>query len=226
MLRLLLDYMSRQVGSTSPLSFAPGASWYSEALLPSRFRPTSRADRHGEGYTHADGVVGHFSVDSGNRGEAVLRAEARQFIVLEAKMGSALSKSTKKADYYDQAARNVACMAHMMHRAGSHPDQFDCLAFFVIAPASRINMKLFDSLVSRDSIENKVRRRVAAYEGNQDAFLEVFLPILDRIQIAAISWESILASLPLNDETEGLRRFYHQCLRFNLRSSSHKAVAQ
>ncbi|WP_298233440.1 hypothetical protein [uncultured Azohydromonas sp.] len=129
MLRLVLDYVSRQDKHTSPLSFAPGAGWYSEALLPSRFLRTSR---------------------------------------------------------------------------------------FVIAPASRIDMKLFDSSVTRESIENKVRRRVAAYEGSQDAFLEVFLPLIARIRLAVLSWESILDSFPLDDDTNGLGHFYQQCLRFNL----------
>lgn len=63
MLRLVLDWMSRHPGTPHPLSFCPGASWYSEALLPSRFLPRFRRDTRAEGYTHADGLVGQFSGD-------------------------------------------------------------------------------------------------------------------------------------------------------------------
>lgn len=216
MLRLVLDYMSRQVGQTHPLAFMPGASWYSEALLPSRFLSTSRVDVRGEGCTYADGLIGNFSIESGHRGEAVLLAEARQLTVIESKMGSTLSAGTRNAPYYDQAARNVACMAHMIHRAGLPLDQFDQLAFYVIAPASRIEMRLFDLLVTKDSIEDKVRRRVAAYEGSQNAFLEILLLLLARIRLEVLSWENILDDLPMGKEENRLREFYQKWLEFNL----------
>jgi len=216
MLRLVLDWLARNPNVEHVLSFAPGARWYSEALLASRFLPSARNDTRAEGYTHADGVVGHFTIKPGERGEAVPKPDARQFMVLEAKMGSPLSAGTKNAPAYDQAARNVACIAHVIGAAGLHPKSLDRLAFYVIAPAAQINARVFGSLMTKASIETKVRQRIAAYEGQCDAWLDkVFLPTLDHIDLRLLSWEEILAPLEKTAETESLQLFYERCLLFN-----------
>jgi hypothetical protein len=95
MLRLVLDWLDRNREINHPFSFTPDARWYSEALLTPRFLPQSRADSRAESFTHADGVVGHFSVNSGVRGDALILPNAKQFIVTEAKMGSSLSAGTR-----------------------------------------------------------------------------------------------------------------------------------
>src|ERR671913_2269173 len=71
MLRLVLDWASRHPSSIPELAFDDGSRWYSEALLPSRFKPRRRGDTSAEGFTHADGVIGHFRVRSG-RGDIEL----------------------------------------------------------------------------------------------------------------------------------------------------------
>ena len=76
MLRLVLDWFDRnRQAEQHELGFEPGATWYSEALLPSRFLPLVRGDSLAESFTHADGVIGHFRVQSGDRGDAALIAE-------------------------------------------------------------------------------------------------------------------------------------------------------
>ena len=62
MLRLVLDWVERHPSAIEALRFDEGSTWYSEALLGSRFRPRRRGDV-GEGFTHADGVIGHFGYD-------------------------------------------------------------------------------------------------------------------------------------------------------------------
>lgn len=136
LLRLVLDWFDRNRTLSHQLSFLPGARWYSEALLPSRFLPQRRSDERAESFTHADGVVGHFSIAPGERGEARLLPQPRQFVVAEAKLGSALSAGTKHAPEYDQAARNVACMAHMLE--GVDLTTIEHLGFYVIAPDHQI----------------------------------------------------------------------------------------
>ena len=216
MLRLVLDWLDRNRTLVHPLSFAPDARWYSEALLASRFLPLARGDTRAEGYTHADGVVGHFTVTPGIRSEAVLLPGARQLMVIEAKMGSPLSEGTKNAAAYDQAARNVACIAHMLGAAGVRPDSFSCLSFCVVAPASQIESGTFGDLVTKASIESKVRQRVASYGGVHDAWFEdIFRPTLDRIDLKLLSWEAILDALPDAADVDDLHRFYAQCRRFN-----------
>src|SRR2546425_6409929 len=59
MLRLVLDWFDQNRGLGHELAFLPGARWYSEALLASRFLPERRGDNRAESFTHADGVIGH-----------------------------------------------------------------------------------------------------------------------------------------------------------------------
>ncbi len=222
MLRLLLDWHQRNPSEASPLRFTRGAGWYSEGRLAS---PFIRGVKPREGYTHADGVIGQFTIEPGERGEILLRPDARQLVVIEAKMGSKLSAGTTHAPSYDQAARNVACMAELLSVAGMAPDrleQMERLAFFVVAPESRIEAGVFEDLVTRESIRAKIQARVKGLaEGSArdkrfrwvGAVLE---PMLDRMELGVVSWESLLAHVCVQSDQESLRGFYAECLRFNL----------
>src|SRR5688572_18824513 len=64
MLRLVLDAAERGV-ATLPFPWVDGSRWYSEARIASPFMARFRGDRGAEGYTHADGVVGHFAMVDG-----------------------------------------------------------------------------------------------------------------------------------------------------------------
>jgi hypothetical protein len=88
--------------------------------------------------------------------------------VIEAKLGSSLSAVTKNAPDFDQAARNVACMAHMLSVAGVQPSSLKRLAFFVIAPKTQIDSGIFADLVTKPSIQSKVASRIASYSGEHD----------------------------------------------------------
>ena len=224
MLRLILDWFDQNRDLRHELSFLPGARWYSEALLPSRFLPQKRGDERAESFTHADGVIGHFSIRPGERGEASLLPTTRQFVVTEAKLGSGLSAGTKNAPDYDQAARNVACMARMIEAAGINPKTLESLAFYVLAPDSQITSGVFENLVTEESIHRKVADRVRQYEGALDDefhknlvvwFHKGFEPVLERIDLGILSWESILDLLPTTEVTSKLREFYARCRQFN-----------
>ena len=222
MLRLVLDWFDRNHLVEHALAIMPQARWYSEALLPSAFRPRHRGDRRAESFTHADGVIGHFDIKPGVRGDAVLLGDATQFIVCEAKLGSGLSAGTTNAAAFDQAARNVACMAHMIGIAKVPINRFEHIGFYVIAPEAQIASDVFGSLVTKTSVRAKVQERVAQYEGQLDDWYRiVFEPVLDRIDLAVLSWESILEVMPDTPEVVGLRDFYRECLKFNpLRSGN------
>ncbi len=88
MLRLVLQWFSESDTTGHDLSFAPGARWFSEARLASAFLPRYRGDKLAEGYTHADGVIGHFQIGENTQAELTLKSDAQQFIVVEAKMFS------------------------------------------------------------------------------------------------------------------------------------------
>ena len=212
MLRLTLDWMAAEGQPDHPLSFDEGARWSSEALLPSSFLPRHRGDPLGEGWTNADGCVGHFDQQR-PRGDLSLRPDATQFVVIEAKMSSGLSRGTTNARDFDQAARNVACMAEVLHRASRAPDAMSSLAFFVTAPQSQIEAEIFGDLVTKESIRGKVIARVASYSGERDEWLhEWFEPVLESVRVELLSWESLLVGAP-----EALTEFYGRCLKYNER---------
>lgn len=226
MLRLLLDWWATHPGIEHPLAFAPGARWYSEVLLPSQFLPRKRGDELGESWTHADGIVGHFQIAEG-RGDIKLDHDAKQLLVIEGKMFSALSKGTKRATMFDQAARNVACIAEVVHRSRNGATSLQRLGFVVLAPAQQIGAGVFGDLCRKENIAAKVHDRVTAYGTEKSNWQkDVFLPILERTVISLLSWEAVLEVIEHHDAAgaEVLRRFYAKCLAFNRRPSPSESV--
>ena len=225
LLRLVLDWFSRRDDlGDFPLQFAQGARWFSEALLPSQFLARYQRDHLAEGYTHADGVVGHVTIGTGALANTTLADGAAQFLVTEAKLFSPLSAGVTHARDFDQAARNVACIAEVLSRADRHPRQLASLGFFVLAPTEQIEgRKLFQSLLSQDSIREKVSRRVSQFAGSPDEekknrwLRDWFEPTLDRIKLNSLAWEEIINFIRGKDAEFGpeLSSFYDQCLQFN-----------
>jgi hypothetical protein len=231
MLRLTLDAIKTLNVTTSPLAFAPSARWYSEALLSTPFKPRQRADILGEGFTNADAAVGHFAFDAKTKAGVRLAPSAKQFVVVEAKMFSNLSAGTKNAPDYNQAARNVACMAGAIQQSGQALSDFVSLGFFVVAPLlskRRPGYSNLETSVGYESIRAAVRQRVSSYEtANRDEVAELriwesdyFLPLLDHLfskqRISVLSWDQCIADVREVDITMGdeLMRFYESCLEF------------
>jgi len=217
MLRLTFDFFSTLRISNHALSIPEGSRWYSEALLPSAFLPRSRSDSLAESWTHADGVIGHFEIGKGAKANLILSRDATHFVVLEAKMFSKLSPGVKHASYFDQAARNIACMAEVLNRAERPPSEFTLLGFYVLAPQAQIEQGIFAADLNRDSIKGKVERRVKEYGGQDDWFRQWFIPTLARIKIEALSWEELIVTIRNRDSDAGheLDEFYKLCLQYN-----------
>lgn len=218
LLRLVLDWFDRNRAIPHEFAFLPDARWYSEALLCPAFLPEIRGDLRAESFTHADGVVGHFSIRPGERAEATVLPGARQIIVVEAKLGSGLSPGVKNARNYDQAARNVACMANALSKARVSPKSLERLGFYVVAPRGQIQAGIFGELVTKQSIRAKVLQRIAQYAGARDAwFRDCFEPLLEHIELGVLSWESVLERVS-STERDAFQEFYSRCLRFNPQS--------
>ncbi len=134
-------------------------------------------------------------------------------------MFSKLTPHVSNAGYFDQAARNVACLAEVLHRAGRHPEQLGSLGFFVLAPAEQIDAGVFKIEMTKQSIRDKVSRRVSEYGDilKDQWFDEWFLPTLDRACVECLSWEGIIDHVNAVDSRFGvdLRGFYDLCLQFN-----------
>jgi len=218
MLRLIMDCFSTLNIKNHPISVPAGCRWYSEALLPSAFLPQSRSDSLGESWTHADGVIGDFKIGRAAKANLILSRDATHFVVLEAKIFSKLSSGVKHAVFFDQAARNIACMAEVLRLAGRSPSECSSLGFYVLAPKSQIEGGIFKKDLNRDSVREKVERRVKEYEGKKDEwFLKYFIPALDCIKIEALSWEELIDTVRKYDpgaENE-LEQFYALCLQYN-----------
>ena len=122
------------------------------------------------------------------------------------------------ASFYNQAARNVACMAEVIRLANLRPEQIGTLGFYVVAPVSQIEDGVFSPYMTRDHIKGTVKRRVDGYEGKKDAWYHSsFLPTLDRIDIDTIAWKDIVSEISRIDVEFGspLAEFYKNCLSFN-----------
>lgn len=218
LLRIILDWFAHTETPAHALSFAEGATWFSEAMLPSAFPPRFRGDPLSEGRTNADGVIGHFTIGDDGKADLNLTPSATQFMVLEAKLFSPLSKGTTRAPDFDQAARNIACIAEVLHRADRAPAQLDQLAFYVLAPAVQINSGFFATAMQPNSVISKVAARVAGYEGDKDAWHERwFAPLMQQLTIQAISWEAIIAHIETHDahSAAAISTFYARCLDVN-----------
>ncbi len=218
LLRVVVDWFAEQGGDRYPLSPLVGARWFSEAWLPSAFQARFRGDGLAESRTHADGVIGHFAIgDPGSSGLA-LAPDARQFVLLEAKLNNRLSTGVKNAPDFDQAARTVACMAEVLRRADREPGTLDDLSFLILAPRSRIDDGVFARDTDPDAIRRKARRRVEAYEGHRDPWhRDWFEPTLARVDIRCLAWEEVIETIAFLDPEAGqlIDSFYGKCLHFN-----------
>jgi hypothetical protein len=218
----VLDWFSRQREGAHPLDFEARTRWFSEALLRSQFLPRYRGEQLAEGWTHADGVIGHVAIGDTALANATRTSAGTRLIVTEAKLFSRLSPRVTNAAYFDQAARNVACIAEVLFRARRPAAEMACVAFFVLAPRDQIAQKVFANELSLTSIEDKVRRRVSAYESADRDIKETwlqdwFLPTLKAIRIESLAWEDIISDIDARDAAFGteLLDFYKRCLEFN-----------
>jgi hypothetical protein len=219
LLRLVLDWFSRQASSNHALGFRAGARWFSEALLPSQFFARRRGDTLAEGWTHADGVIGHVAIGDAALADTTLIAGGAQFVVTEAKLFSPLAQRVTNAAYFDQAARNVACIAEVLFRAHRRPEGLSAIGFLVLAPQEQITRNLFQRELSLESLQDKVSRRVSEYElPEKDGwFRDWFLPTLKHLNIASLSWEQVMGHINSTDAQFGqeLGYFYENCIKFN-----------
>ena len=222
LLRLILDWFSTHEVPNHPLTFLEDARWFSEPLLPSAFLTSPKGTRLKEGWSHIDGVIGHFEVGKAHKADLSLLSDAIQLVVLEAKMFSPLAAMTGNAGYWDQAARTVACVTETLRLAKRPPSDLSHLGFCVLAPQSKIDKPVFAERMSRDSISKKVELRVRAYieAGDQmkkEWYSAWFLPTFQKMDIRTLSWEEVIAVIEKYDlpSANSINTFYKQCDQSN-----------
>lgn len=211
MIRLLVEVSINAQLKLPDVDFGSIRHWYSEGLLSSPFLARSRQDNLAEGYTHADMALGDFCVDSANRGDIKIKGTTGIFGVIEAKMGSQLSAGTKNALEYDQASRNLACIA--FNALSTEHNIF----FGVVAPRTKIKEYGIEKQVSVSRMVEKIAQRFDMYDidSKVHTLKERVLNRARRCTCFVISYESWIDALVNHDAHADLEEFKSQCYRFN-----------
>lgn len=226
LLRLILNWFSLNRELKYKIQFSENAIWYSEALLSSIFAPRYRGDNLAESWTHADGVIGNFSIGNNGFGDLKLSKECKQFIVIEAKIFSRYSKGTKNAPDYNQVARNVACMCNIISDSQKDLDKFEEIKFYTFLPEEQIEKeKSFEKYIVKENIKSVVKKRIDSYNSRDDYnnklnwYNRYFIKFVDKIQTGLVSWEEIIDFIVKNAPNYGikLQLFYKNCLDYNKR---------
>ena len=218
LIKLALHHAGAIPADEFPLSFLPGSTWFSEGLLPTRFKARFQGDPLSESRTNADGAIGHLKIGKIGKADLSLKRDASQFTVIEAKLKSPLSKGIKNAPAYDQAARNVACMAETLAQSGVQPSSLTRLDFILLAPQEAIAQGKFSREMDPKSIQKNVKDRVDSYGGEMDAWYAAhFLPAFEKIKVAFLSWEGTIKWISRHkpEIAEQLNAFYDLCLKYN-----------
>ena len=217
LLRLVLDWHKRNEYPVPPFSFDPDATWYSEGLLASPFLKTPKCENH----THADGVVGNIYIEK--IAEIWPKKDAKQLIVVEAKLGSDLSKGTKKSPDYNQVARNICCLTHLA-TAGKyrvHPETIKkwpegAFAFYLVVPESRKSK--FTSTMKPENIKGRIKCRAIECD-KSDWYDKNIAPYLndDVMTVELITWEDVLGKMKSAGCGNEYQMFYDRCVEFDSR---------
>lgn len=226
MLRLVLAAHERGINCL-PFPFLPGSSWYSDARIPSKFLRRSRGDRLAEAWTHADGIVGRFEFVGGTKAGIRLSPDARQLVVIEAKMFSPLSPGTKNLPLYDQVTRTVACMATLVGDCGKPIESYESLGFYVLAPREQIMAGAFTKELDMEKINGKVESRIELYRSDPRYdelgrwYETTFLPLLGMMEVQELSWEDAIERIKEVNPSLGtsIGDFYDSCLLYNGRAA-------
>jgi hypothetical protein len=162
---------------------------------------------------------------------AKVLTNATQFIVVEAKMGSKLSSGTTNASTYDQAARNVACMAEAIRRWAFPTDdttvaqhslgELSSIGFYVIAPES--TKEDHQKSLKETSIRDAINTRMKGYDDSSSKRAcwhgDYFEPLLERIapaHLQVLTWEQCIKDVTAHNPEAGseLTAFYKMCLKY------------
>jgi cyclophilin family peptidyl-prolyl cis-trans isomerase len=176
-------------------------NWSSEALIGNPFLDSKVINR--ENHTHCDIILGDFKVDFEKSGAIELNETPEFLGIIEAKMKSGLSQGTTNAPNYNQASRNVCCLAHTTQNT-------NCSTFFIIvAPQKKINKKIETQI---KEIKSQIEKRFA--HSGMDYPKEIKNKV-DNCEISIISYEDWIEKIKEKAERECIYNFYKKCLEYN-----------
>lgn len=207
MIRLLVHESMIEKLKIKDIDFGLLASknWSSEALITSPFVETKE---NREGYTHADIILGDFSVNYNERGEVMLDDSPEILGIIEAKLGSNLSQGTSNAkDNYNQASRNVCCLSYVTRKNPM------CELFFVVAaPNATINKHEIKRQIKHENILEQIEQR---FQHSKVTYMLETQKQVEKCKLVIISYEEWIDELWNSDVREMLSNFYNECLKYS-----------
>ncbi|WP_297089428.1 hypothetical protein [uncultured Draconibacterium sp.] len=210
MTRLLVHYSIKHQINVVNLDFSMIKNWTSEALMSSPFI-LEVAQPYREGYTHADVALGDFNVDYEVRGEIDIPNDARVFGIIEAKMKSNLSAGTTYVKDYNQASRNIACIAHNTRAS-------DCKIFFVVVIPEQMKEKHgIVPKVDKTFVYNQIQSRFELYDENHEVRVNesAVLSKVKKCEIIVLTYEDWISTFTDSQSREFLSDFYEKCRKYN-----------
>ncbi len=208
MTRLLVNQSMKEKTKLNGVDFGKISKWTSEALISS---PFIQADQHREGYTHADIALGDFDVDYNKNGKIIISENAKIFGIIEAKMGSNLSKGTKHFSDYNQASRSLACMSSQTY------DKNCEIYFIVVAPQMILVKHKIDKQIDLNNMIQQIRERFKEYS---DSFksaqnMDLILSKAGTCSVKSWSYEEWINAIVNPDSKKFLSDFYDKAKECN-----------
>ena len=147
-----------------------------------------------EGTTWADAVLGNVErKEDTKRGVKAANTQIKPsfgIVVVEAKLGSSLSPGTDHYSDYNQAARNIACLANLVRNKA---ELLDKSVFVILAPKEIIdksqNLITDAPEIIRTIDKTKMRDTIESY----DDFLDAVNKISEKS--VAMSWDQVIDAL-------------------------------
>ena len=208
MIRLLVGE-SKRIGITvKNIDFSKINNWTSEAKISSPFEGKElKKNKKNETKTQADVILGDFRINYDRNAEIIIETPSEILGIIEAKMGSNLSPGIKNAKNYNQASRNICCLAYVTKKSP------ECKIFFVIvAPEVRINnpKSKFKEQIgeTKKEIKDRFEETGREYTSEMDEKIE-------NCEIIIISYEEWINEIEGSDVKKALNKFYDKCIEHN-----------
>lgn len=205
-----------------PLFVNENNIFFSEGLLYSPFLARPGKKQFAESHTHADGVIGDFTIGN-DKSKGSVHLKGNKLNIIEAKINSEFSKDVTNAPLYNQAARYVACIVETIDKANKIEEINDLsIGFYLVVPQEQYDKKKnFKIFLDEKHIFDTVKQRVEQYKNEVDYeerkewFETKFSLVLDKIKREPIFYEEILSELKEYKYIDEINKFYKACLKYN-----------
>lgn len=211
MTRLLVKFSIEDKLKFKRIDFSSIHHWCSEALIRSPFLPRKRKDPLAESHTHADMAIGDFEVNFGYNSEIKLKNNPNLFGIVEAKMGSNLSRGITHAENYNQASRSLACIAYMTKDTS-------CKIFFsVVAPEYTLEKYKIDEQIDKEFMMRQIRGRFNQYDEKfrKDEDMDGVLAKANECDVWSASYEDWIDAINDPQLKRALKVFYGKAKKWN-----------